>query len=116
MAIDFQQPVQPELLWVYEGLTRYLDVVLTGRSGLRTPDEVRDYMAWQAGYLDKTRPGRTWRSLHDASMSAQLLYPASDEWTALATGMDGYLRRRSADLAGGGCDNPGDERRAAFAG
>jgi predicted metalloprotease with PDZ domain len=91
LATDFQQPVQTDLLWVYEGLTRYLDEVLTGRSGLRTPDEVHDYLAWAAGYLNQDRPGRTWRSLHDASVSAQLLYPASDEWTTWRRGwMDIY--------------------------
>lgn len=91
MASDFQQPVQTDLLWVYEGLTRYLDVILTGRSGLRTPDEVRDYLAWAAGYLERGRPGRSWRSLHDASVSAQLLYQAPDEGISQRRGwMDIY--------------------------
>ncbi|RPH38248.1 M61 family peptidase, partial [bacterium] len=86
LASDYQQPVQSDLLWVYEGLTRYLDVVLTGRSGLRSPDEVRDYLAWAAGYLDHDRPGRSWRSLRDASVSAQIIYPAPDEWTSWRRG------------------------------
>jgi predicted metalloprotease with PDZ domain len=86
MFSDYQHPVETDLLWVYEGLTRYLDVVITGRSGLRTPDEVREYFAWAGGYLDRTRPGRSWRSLHDASVSAQLLYDAPEEWTAWRRG------------------------------
>ena len=90
-ATNFQEPVQSDLLWVYEGLTRYLDIVLTGRSGLRTPEEVRDYLAWAAGYLEHDRPGRSWRSLHDAAVSAQLLYAATDEWTGWRRGwMDVY--------------------------
>jgi predicted metalloprotease with PDZ domain len=31
---DFQQPMKGELLWVYEGLTTYLGMVLAARSGL----------------------------------------------------------------------------------
>ena len=33
---DYQQPMQDDLLWVYEGLTNYLGFVLTARSGLLT--------------------------------------------------------------------------------
>ena len=91
VSANFQEPVQTDLLWVYEGLTRYLDVILTGRSGLRTAEEVRDYLAWAAGYLDHDRPGRNWRSLHDVSESAQLLYSAPDEWLGWRRGwMDIY--------------------------
>jgi len=39
---DYQQPMQDDLLWVYEGLTNYLGTVLTARSGLLTPEQVRD--------------------------------------------------------------------------
>ena len=31
---DFQQPQTTELLWVYEGLTRYLNWVVAARSGI----------------------------------------------------------------------------------
>lgn len=86
LSNNFQEPVQSDLLWAYEGLTRYLDVVLTGRSGLRTPEEVRDYLAWAAGYLEQDRPGRSWRSLQDAAVSVRLLYAASDEWTGWRRG------------------------------
>src|SRR5439155_8590032 len=33
---DFQEPMQGELLWVYEGLTQYLGYLLAVRSGLWT--------------------------------------------------------------------------------
>ena len=36
---DYQQPMQDDLLWVYEGLTKYLGTVLTARSGLLTADQ-----------------------------------------------------------------------------
>lgn len=83
---DYQHSMESSMLWVYEGLTRYLDLVITGRSSLRTPDEARDYLAWAAGYLSHNRPGRAWRSLQDAAVSAQLLYIAPDEWTAWRRG------------------------------
>jgi len=36
---DYQQPMKDDLLWVYEGLTEYLGVVLTARSGLLTQEQ-----------------------------------------------------------------------------
>ena len=45
----FEVPMQGNLLWVYEGMTRYLgDFVLSGRSGMRTAEEDREYAAWVA--------------------------------------------------------------------
>ena len=42
---DYEQPMQDDLLWVYEGLTNYLGTVLTARSGLLTPEQARDDLA-----------------------------------------------------------------------
>jgi hypothetical protein len=42
---DYQQPMQDDLLWVYEGLTNYLGTVLTARSGLLTATG-RRAMTW----------------------------------------------------------------------
>src|SRR5271169_2663988 len=42
---DYQQPMQDDLLWVYEGLTEYLGEVLTARSGLYTPQQAHDQWA-----------------------------------------------------------------------
>ncbi len=39
---DYEQPMQTDLLWVYEGLTSYLGDVLTARSGELTPALARD--------------------------------------------------------------------------
>ena len=36
---DYEQPMKTDLLWVYEGLTSYLGDVLSGRTGIRTPDQ-----------------------------------------------------------------------------
>lgn len=62
----FNEPMQDDLLWVYEGLTTYYGDVLTARSGLRTPEEARDLLARTAANFEIS-PGRTWRSLEDTT-------------------------------------------------
>ncbi|HEX8070694.1 MAG TPA: hypothetical protein VF546_12130 [Pyrinomonadaceae bacterium] len=85
----FQQPMRTELLWVYEGLTEYLGVVLTARSGLWTEGDTRENLAWLAAYLDK-RGGRGWRSLSDTATAAQLLYNAPGAWANARRSVDFY--------------------------
>jgi len=68
---DFQQPMKDDLLWIYEGLTQYIGETLSARSGLRTQDDYREALARVAAYLDW--PGRSWRSLEDTAVAAQLL-------------------------------------------
>jgi predicted metalloprotease with PDZ domain len=85
---DYQQPMEGELLWVYEGLTDYLGKVLAVRSGLQTNANFRDLFALTAAMLDH-RSGRDWRSLADTAVAAQLLYAAPGA---------GATRRRSADF------------------
>src|ERR1035437_6350352 len=70
---DYQQPMQDDLLWVYEGLTNYLGFVLTARSGLLTAEQDRDDLALTAAALDHT-PGREWRNLQDTADAAPHLY------------------------------------------
>lgn len=85
---DYQQPMQTDLLWVYEGLTEYLGAILTARSGLWTPDQFREYLADVAAELDHV-PGRTWRNLQDTADAAPQLYFAHKTW---------YSWRRSTDF------------------
>jgi predicted metalloprotease with PDZ domain len=85
---DYQQPMQDDLLWVYEGLTSYLGDVLTARSGLLNPDQERDDIALIAATLDHT-PGRVWRNLQDTADAAPQLYFSSRAW---------HSRRRSVDF------------------
>jgi len=88
---DYQMPMRTELLWVYEGLTRYLgDFVLTTRSGLRTSQESEDYLAWLAANLDNNRPGRKWRTLEDTATAVQILYDAPGEGSAWRRRTDYY--------------------------
>ena len=85
---DYQQPMRGELLWVYEGLTDYLGKVLAARSGLTTTTNFQTAIAIVAAMLDH-RDGRSWRSLADTTVAAQLLYDASGTGTS---------RRRSVDF------------------
>jgi len=86
---DYQQPMQDNLLWVYEGLTEYLGDVLTARSGLEKPETYRDQLALSAAVLDH-RPGRSWRNLQDTADAAALLYYTSREWDSWRRSVDYY--------------------------
>jgi predicted metalloprotease with PDZ domain len=86
---DYQQPMQDDLLWVYEGLTQYLGEVLTARSSLLTPDQVRDNLALTAAALDHT-PGRSWRNLQDTADAAPQLYFSPQAWHSWRRGVDFY--------------------------
>jgi predicted metalloprotease with PDZ domain len=86
---DYEQPMQDDLLWVYEGLTNYLGTVLTARSGLLTLDQSRDDLALTAAALDHT-PGRTWRNLQDTADAAPELYFAPQAWQSWRRGTDFY--------------------------
>jgi predicted metalloprotease with PDZ domain len=80
---NYQEPMEGNLLWVYEGLTEYLGDVLASRCGIWPAAVYRDRLATIAGYLNDVRPGRTWRDLQDTATAAQLLYYAGggyDNW------------------------------------
>lgn len=88
---DPQAPLDTELLWVYEGLTRYLgDFLLTTRSGIRTLDQAREYAAFVAANQDRNRPGRSWRPLADTALSVQEIGGAPAAWTAYRRALDYY--------------------------
>jgi predicted metalloprotease with PDZ domain len=88
---DFQQPLDDELLWVYEGMTRYLgDFVLRGRAGFGSPEFMRDYLAFLAATQDRLRPGRAWRPLADTAVGVPAYSAAPDEWTPQRRALDYY--------------------------
>jgi predicted metalloprotease with PDZ domain len=66
---DFEQPMQDDLLWGYEGLTEFLGPLLAARSGLFTPEQYREYLANAAAGLGPGTPGRTWRPLLDTAVA-----------------------------------------------
>jgi predicted metalloprotease with PDZ domain len=87
---DFQKPMLDDMLWVYEGLTEYLgSFVLTARSGLRSTDLSREWLADAAAQLEH-RSGRTWRSLQDTANYASRLYAAPHEWGDRRRDVDFY--------------------------
>ncbi|MGC1535446.1 MAG: M61 family peptidase [Candidatus Sulfotelmatobacter sp.] len=86
---DYEQPMQDDLLWVYEGLTNSLGTVLTARRGLLTPEQARDDLSLTAAGLDHT-PGRTWRNLQDTADAAPQLYFAPEAWHSWRRGVDFY--------------------------
>jgi predicted metalloprotease with PDZ domain len=87
---DFQKPMLDDLLWVYEGLTEYLgSFVLTARSGLRSPELSRDWLAACAAGLD-AKSGRQWRPLQDTADDASHLYAEPEEWEDRRRAVDFY--------------------------
>jgi predicted metalloprotease with PDZ domain len=86
---DFQERQVTDLLWVYEGLTRYLNWVLAARAGVLSPDESLDYAAYLAARMTH-RPGRAWRSLEDTAVSTTSLIEAPDAWESMRRGVDYY--------------------------
>jgi predicted metalloprotease with PDZ domain len=83
----YEEPMETDLLWGYEGLTDYLGPLLAARSGLWTPDQYHEHMATIAAMLGPGRPGRTWRPLLDT---------ASGE-TGVADGRTWINERRGTD-------------------
>jgi predicted metalloprotease with PDZ domain len=63
---DYRQPMQDDLLWVYEGQAQFWGWILAARSGLQTRENVLGYMAVQAGNY-ASLPGRGWRSVSDTT-------------------------------------------------
>jgi predicted metalloprotease with PDZ domain len=86
---NYQEPMKGDLLWVYEGLTQYYGTMLAARSGIWTPEQLHENLAYVAANMND-RPGRTWRDLEDTAIAAQLLYPARKEWSSWRRGVDYY--------------------------
>jgi predicted metalloprotease with PDZ domain len=85
----FMEPMQDDLLWVYEGLTDYWCGVLTTRSGIWTPAQYRDSLAGIAASMSH-RTGRAWRSLQDTADAAPLTYYGGGGWGNYRRGTDFY--------------------------
>lgn len=88
-AGNYDAPMRGELLWVYEGLTQYLGMVLSARSGFASLEDARDRWAGAAAWL-QTRKGREWRPLADTAVAAQLGYTEAAGWRARIRSTDFY--------------------------
>lgn len=91
---DYQQPMEGNLLWVYEGLTQYIGEVMAARAGLWTPLAYRDQLAYWAAYMAH-RTGRSWRSFEDTAVAAPLRFVTNSDWA-------NYKRMNGIDLYFGG--------------
>ncbi|MEP6549037.1 MAG: M61 family peptidase [Gammaproteobacteria bacterium] len=87
---NYDSPMRGNLLWVYEGLTQYLGMVLSARSGIASPEDARNAWAGAAASL-QTHKGREWRSLEDTAIAAQIGYTVAPEWRSRTRGNDFYL-------------------------
>lgn len=100
VTANYQEPMHGDLLWVYEGLTDYLGNILAARTGLRSPEQFRENLAYTAAMLDH-RAGRTWRPLQDTATSVQTLFTAPPQWANWRRSADyypeGYLLWLDAD-------------------
>lgn len=86
----FMEPMQDDLLWVYEGLTDYWAGVLTARSGIWTTEQWRDSLAGFAADMT-ARTGRSWRSLQDTADGIPLSSRgANPGWGNYRRGSDYY--------------------------
>ncbi|MBA3675803.1 MAG: M61 family metallopeptidase [Sphingosinicella sp.] len=77
---DYRMPMQNTLLWVYEGQTQFWGNILSARSGMMPPEDVKAELARTAAYYD-ILPGRNWRPLidttHDPIIAARRPKPYS---------------------------------------
>ena len=88
---NFEQPLEDNLLWVYEGMTRYLgDFVLRGRAGFGSAEFMHDYLAFVAAQQERLRPGRAWRPLLDTAVGVPQYGQAPNEWTPERRALDYY--------------------------
>jgi predicted metalloprotease with PDZ domain len=88
---NYQQPMIDDLLWVYEGLTRYYgDFVLSARSGFASEEQTRAYLAYVAALIARARPGRDWRSIADTAAADPAYAQAPAEWESVRRGSDFY--------------------------
>src|SRR5262249_6283696 len=88
VTADYQEPERTRLLWVYEGLTHYLTVVLATRSGLWSPEVARDFLGTIAEEMNNQR-GRAWRPLEDTTVGA-FIRADSAGWDSWRRGGDYY--------------------------
>ncbi len=86
---DYHSDQDPELIWVYEGLTQYLGIVIAVRCGLVEEAKGRwdifNTMRWA-----RLTQGRQWRPLADTSRSSHILRAGSRFWSSLRRNQDYY--------------------------
>ena len=86
---DYRQPMQDDLLWVYEGQTQFWGLVLAARSGVQSPETVLGMLASYAGTFTQT-PGREWRSVEDTTLDPVIDSRRPKPFASISRGEDYY--------------------------
>ena len=85
----YQDPIKAGLIWVYEGLTDYISGIMAVRSGFWSEDQLRQSLAIDAAEMTY-HTGRTWRSLQDTTVGAQMLLVSPNAWVSARRNTDFY--------------------------
>jgi predicted metalloprotease with PDZ domain len=86
---DYRQPMQDNLLWVYEGNDQFWGYVLAARSGVQSKDMVLATFANYVGGFSEM-PGRGWRSVEDTTHDPVFAARKGKPYATLARGEDYY--------------------------
>ena len=86
---DYQGPERTSLLWVYEGLTEYLGMLLATRAGFNDAAYMRDYLGRAAAKFAH-EPGRAYTALVDTAMEDWVLRSLHGGWSSLRRSQDYY--------------------------
>ncbi len=96
---DFQGPQTTDLLWVYEGLTQHLGLILCARSGLWTPEQYRENLALTAAELDRRPLGDTATATQIHTVSSRHTWRGGSDYyyegVFLWLEADGIIRKQS---------------------
>lgn len=85
----YQDPMRAGLIWVYEGLTDYISSLIAVRSGFWTEEQMTQSLAIDAAEMTY-HTGRTWRSLEDTMVGAQMLLVSPNAWVSARRNVDFY--------------------------
>ena len=86
---DYRQPMQNNLLWVYEGQNQFWGYVLAARSGVQSKDVVLGMIARDAGEHTQ-EPGRGWRSVEDTTHDPIFARRKPKPYPSMARGEEYY--------------------------
>ena len=87
---DYHRPMLPHLLWLYEGQDQFWGMVLTARSGLQTPESIRDEFATDLARYT-VAPGREFRSVEDTTFEPVITERKPRPLPSLIRGEDYYV-------------------------